>query len=122
MAKLLVCFLSCSSMHGDDAGFMRHHGAQNRPGANGPVLDSLPRTSARLSLPAAMMVAMMMPMMPAVVAAPTHFGGHLFGTIQNCRGGAGTAQRKCLGALDGGGQQEQSANGGKAQECLHVHG
>lgn len=90
---------------------------QDRPANCGPASKRL-RAAILPAAPVAP-VAMMVPAMPA---APAHFSGHLSGIILNRGGGAGTAQRQCLGALDGSRQQEQSADRGEAQECLHVHG
>jgi hypothetical protein len=66
-------------------------------------------------------MAVVMVMTPAVSAVPACFRGRLLRTVLDRRGGARTAQRHRLGALDWRGQHEQCADGGKAQNSRNVH-
>ena len=65
---------------------------------------------------AMMMVAVMVPAMPTVMAVvpPMHFRGRQPGIFLNRRGGAGIAERQRIGALGWRSEREQRANGGEA--------
>ena len=57
--------------------------------------------------------------MPPMV--PTHLGGHLLRTVLDRGGSAGIAQRHRLGALRRSSQDEQCADGSKAQNFRYAH-
>ena len=70
--------------------------------------------------PAAVMTPMV-PMVPAVPVAPAHLGGCLLRIVLDRGGGAGTDQRHRLRTLRWSSQDEQRADGGKAQKSRDIH-
>jgi hypothetical protein len=67
-------------------------------------------------MPVTMVMAMMMvPAMPPmmVMMPPMHFRGRQSGVVLNRSGGAGIAERHRIGALGGGCERQQRANGGE---------
>jgi hypothetical protein len=62
------------------------------------------------------------PPMPAMIpTAPPHFGGDLFRTVLDRRGGSRIAERQRLGPLRWYGQDKQCADCGESQNFRHVH-
>jgi hypothetical protein len=72
---------------------------------------------------AMMMVAVMVPAMPTVMAVvpPMYFRGRQPGIFLNRRRGAGIAERQRIGALGRRSEREHCANGGEAQNFRELH-
>ena len=73
-----------------------------------------------------MVVAMMVPAMPTVMAVmvampPMHFRCRQPGIFLNRRGGAGIAERQRIGALGWSCEREKRANGGEPQNFRKLH-
>jgi hypothetical protein len=70
-------------------------------------------------------VATMMVVPPVMVVmavmSPVHFGRRQAGILLNRRGGAGIAERHCVGALGRSCKREQRANGGESQNFRKLH-
>jgi hypothetical protein len=70
-----------------------------------------------------MVVAMMVPAVPTVMAVvpPMHFRRRQSGVLLNRRGGTGIAERQRIGALGWSRERQQRANGGEPHNFRELH-
>jgi hypothetical protein len=70
-----------------------------------------------------MVVAMMVPAVPTVMAVvpPMHFRGRQLRVLLNRRRGAGIAERQRIGALGWSRERQQRANGGEPHNFRELH-
>jgi hypothetical protein len=89
-----------------------------------PYSPAVPVTMMMVMMTIMVMVPAMPPMMMVVVVAvmsPVYFRRRQPGVLLNRRGGAGIAERQCIGALGGSSKSQQRAHRRKPQNLHNLH-